>query len=225
MKSLRLTDPLEDLSNVRPSINLAELLMRLPRGTKVTSFVGEALPAVFGPTQTYTCKFLYIDDTYYFGGADWLEDCEVGSYVEISQKNGDLRFDEAPYPMARFDLGTFVLAARTNLTAALSQLRGRRQLDTGIVLYDIDKTGPGNGTRILVYDIPNGVNIDAFRPHVHMHGECFYVVEGMITDEHGSYPAGQLVVVGPNTFHTPRAQGRTVIVVMWTGGTTSPPPP
>ncbi len=228
MSALRLVDPFEDLRSVRPSVNLFELLQRLPPDTRLTSFVGEAAPGVFGPIQQWTAKFLLIDAIYYFFGEDELEDLAVGEYVEAKLKGVRLVVDTAAYPMAQFDLGGFigelvVTLAEDELAYPLSKLPGRREFPTGVTSYTIDKAGTNNGTRITVYDIPAGAPPEAFAPHLHSHGEAFYVAYGEVVDEHGRYPLGRLVVVGPNTFHRPTTVGRTIIVVMWTGGITSPP--
>jgi len=229
MIPLRITDPV-NLDLVRPAINLQEHLQNHhPLGTKLTSYVYEAAPLVFGPSITWAAKFLLIDGIYYFFAEGELEDLEVGSYVEAMLKGVRLHVDVTSYPMVQFDLGAFLASlsmaegVAIGLDSVLAKLPGKREFPTGVTAYTIDKAGPNNGTRITVYDIPAGAMPEAFAPHLHRHGEAFYVAEGEVVDEHGRYPKGQLVVVGSNTFHRPTTVGRTVIVVCWTGGISAQP--
>ena len=53
-----------------------------------------------------------------------------------------------------------------------------------------------------------------FSPHTHTGGEEFYVLEGVFSDEHQSYPKGTYVRNPIGTFHTPRIgpEGATIFV-------------
>lgn len=224
MPPLRLTEPFPIRQDIRPAINLQEALQghRTP-GTVLTGYLGEAAPGVFGPIQTWTAQFLFIDGVYYFFAEGELEDLAVGDYVEAKLKGVRLVVDTASYPMVQFDLGQFLVDVRNvGITEALVRLPGMRTFPTGVTSYSIDAS-KDKRTRVIVYDIPDGAPAEAFAPHLHTHGEAFYVVTGCVKDEHGSYNEGRLVVSAPNTFHRPTTVGRTVIVVMWTGGITSPP--
>lgn len=227
MSPLRLTEPFPNLQDIRSAISLQESLNgHHPPGTALTGYLGEAAPGVFGPAQTWTAKFLFIEGVYYFFFEGELAELAVGDYVEATLEGVRLVVRPASYPMVQFDFAGFFFTMRAdfgNPDQALAGLPGKRTFPTGVTSYTIGKAGPNNGTRIVIYDIPDGAPAEAFAPHLHTHGEMFIVVAGCIRDEHGDYGFGQLVVVGPNTFHRPTAKGRTVIVVAWTGGITSPP--
>jgi anti-sigma factor ChrR (cupin superfamily) len=70
-------------------------------------------------------------------------------------------------------------------------------------------------TAFVFYDIVDGASPDAFQEHEHPGGEFYFVVEGEIYDENGSYPAGSVVWMPAGSKHTPRARGKTLIFVGW----------
>ncbi|HEX2260504.1 MAG TPA: cupin domain-containing protein, partial [Candidatus Binatia bacterium] len=59
---------------------------------------------------------------------------------------------------------------------------------------------------------------DAFLKHEHIGGEFYLVLRGKITDETGEYVEGDLVFLDPQSVHTPRAVGDTVVLVLWPEG-------
>ena len=44
------------------------------------------------------------------------------------------------------------------------------------------------------------------------------VLKGKIVDETGEYEKGDMVLLDPQTVHTPRALGETVVLVLWPRG-------
>ena len=89
----------------------------------------------------------------------------------------------------------------------------------------------GNGTRIarlvrdgdaglVVYRLGADAGAHAFEPHAHPGGEAYLVLRGAVVDASGTYPAGSLVWMEPNSMHAPHAaEGQeTIIVVLWPAG-------
>lgn len=55
-----------------------------------------------------------------------------------------------------------------------------------------------------------------FAPHTHGGGEEILVLEGVFSDEHGSYPAGHYLRNPPGTTHAPFSEeGCTILVKLW----------
>jgi anti-sigma factor ChrR (cupin superfamily) len=77
-----------------------------------------------------------------------------------------------------------------------------REGETGLVLYEIAADAPET----------------AFRPHRHVGGEAYLVLEGTIEDEAGRYGKGAVVWMPPGSVHTPRGIGRTLVLVLWPSG-------
>ena len=76
-----------------------------------------------------------------------------------------------------------------------------------------------DGRRELVlYRIAADASPQAFAKHEHLGGECYFVLKGVIADENGEYRKGDLVFLDPQSVHTPRAIGETVILVLWPAG-------
>ena len=67
---------------------------------------------------------------------------------------------------------------------------------------------------LVLYEADSEVEVDAFMPHSHPGGEAYIVLEGEVWDEDGTYPTGSLVWMNPNTTHTPRTRGKTLILVL-----------
>ena len=74
---------------------------------------------------------------------------------------------------------------------------------------------------LVLYEADSEVEVDAFMPHSHPGGEAYIVLEGEVWDEDGTYPTGSLVWMNPNTTHTPRTRGKTLILVLWPEGVKS----
>jgi anti-sigma factor ChrR (cupin superfamily) len=71
---------------------------------------------------------------------------------------------------------------------------------------------------LLLYRIEAGAPRDAFAPHRHVGGEAYLVLKGVIADDTGRYPAGSFVWLPPGSKHTPRAEGETIVLVLWPEG-------
>ena len=71
---------------------------------------------------------------------------------------------------------------------------------------------------LVLYRIAADASPDAFVKHEHLSGEFYLVLKGKIGDETGEYGAGDVVFLDPQSVHTPRAVGETVVLVLWPGG-------
>jgi len=83
----------------------------------------------------------------------------------------------------------------------------------GVSRRMLDRIGDevARATTIVRYD-PNS----RFPAHVHDGGEEFIVLEGVLKDEHGDYPAGYYVRNPPQSRHTPRSDsGCLLFVKLW----------
>lgn len=75
------------------------------------------------------------------------------------------------------------------------------------------------GARELVlYRIKADADPNAFLRHEHIGGEFYLVLKGKIADESGAYSEGDIVYLDPKSVHTPRAEGETVVLVLWPQG-------
>ena len=75
------------------------------------------------------------------------------------------------------------------------------------------------GNRELVfYRVRAGAAPDAFLKHEHIGGEFYLMLKGKIVDETGEYEEGDVVFLDPESVHTPRAVGDTLILVLWPQG-------
>ena len=90
-----------------------------------------------------------------------------------------------------------------------------KDFGTGVRLGKLAREGP---TSLVLYDVKSDVDIDAFMPHSHPGGECYLVLEGEVWDEDGTYPTGSIVWMNPETTHTPKTRGKTLILVLWPQG-------
>ena len=59
---------------------------------------------------------------------------------------------------------------------------------------------------------------DAFFKHEHLGGEFYLVIKGKIVDDTGEYDRGDVVFLPPQSAHTPRAIGETLVLVLWPAG-------
>ena len=73
-------------------------------------------------------------------------------------------------------------------------------------------------TSLVLYEAQSDVEVDAFMPHSHPGGECYVVLEGEVWDEDGTYPTGSIVWMDPESTHTPKTRGKTLILVLWPQG-------
>ncbi len=75
------------------------------------------------------------------------------------------------------------------------------------------------GARELVlYRVQADADPKAFLKHEHVGGEFYLVLKGSIKDETGVYSAGDIVYLDPQSVHTPRGIGETVVLVLWPQG-------
>lgn len=71
---------------------------------------------------------------------------------------------------------------------------------------------------LVLYRIAADASPDAFVKHEHLSGEFYLVLKGKIGDETGEYETGDVVFLDPQSVHTPRAVGETVVLVLWPAG-------
>ncbi len=71
---------------------------------------------------------------------------------------------------------------------------------------------------LVLYRIAADASPEAFSRHEHIGGEFYLVLKGKIADETGEYQKGDLVFLDPQSVHTPRAVGETVVLVFWPAG-------
>ena len=90
-----------------------------------------------------------------------------------------------------------------------------KDFGTGVRLGKLAREGK---TSLVLYEANSEVEVDAFMPHSHPGGEAYLVLEGEVWDEDGTYPTGSIVWMNPNTTHTPRTRGKTLILVLWPDG-------
>jgi anti-sigma factor ChrR (cupin superfamily) len=97
---------------------------------------------------------------------------------------------------------------------ALDQLQWR-DFSKGLSMARLAREGK---RELILYRIAANVASDAFLKHEHIGGEFYLVLRGKITDETGEYVEGDLVFLDPQSVHTPRAVGDTVVLVLWPEG-------
>jgi anti-sigma factor ChrR (cupin superfamily) len=98
--------------------------------------------------------------------------------------------------------------------AALERLEWR---DFGNGL-EMSRLARADKRELVLYRIAAGASADAFLKHEHIGGEFYLVLKGKIADETGEYAKGDLVFLDPQSFHTPRAAGETIVLVFWPAG-------
>ena len=104
---------------------------------------------------------------------------------------------------------------RIDLNAgALDQLQWR-DFGKGLSMSRLAREGK---RELILYRIAANAAADAFLKHEHIGGEFYLVLRGKIADETGEYVAGDLVFLDPQSVHTPRAVGDTVVLVLWPEG-------
>ncbi len=95
--------------------------------------------------------------------------------------------------------------------AALAALSWK-ELGPGLRMATVAKDG---AARLVVYRIAGDAPPDAFARHRHPGGEVYIMLQGHLADEMGRYGPGDLVYLPPGSVHTPRAEGETLILVLW----------
>lgn len=71
---------------------------------------------------------------------------------------------------------------------------------------------------LVLYRIAADASPQAFLKHEHLGGEFYLVLKGVIADETGEYVTGDVVFLDPQSAHTPRAIGDTIVLVLWPAG-------
>ena len=98
--------------------------------------------------------------------------------------------------------------------AALDRLQWR---DFGNGL-SMSRLARADKRELVLYRIIADASPDAFLKHEHIGGEFYLVLKGKIADETGEYEKGDLVFLDPQSVHTPRTIGETVVLVLWPAG-------
>lgn len=75
-----------------------------------------------------------------------------------------------------------------------------------------------NNGELVLYRIREDAAPDAFLKHEHLGGEFYLVIKGKIVDDTGEYERGDVVFLPPQSAHTPRAIGETLVLVLWPAG-------
>lgn len=75
-----------------------------------------------------------------------------------------------------------------------------------------------NNGELVLYRIREDASPDAFLKHEHLGGEFYLVIKGKIVDGTGEYERGDVVFLPPQSVHTPRAKGETLVLVLWPAG-------
>ncbi len=98
--------------------------------------------------------------------------------------------------------------------AALDRLSWR-DFGNGLKMSRLAREGK---RELVLYRISADASPEAFLRHEHSGGEFYLVLKGKIGDETGEYEKGDVVFLDPQSVHTPRAIGETVILVLWPAG-------
>ncbi|MDQ0794227.1 cupin domain-containing protein [Streptomyces sp. B1I3] len=78
-------------------------------------------------------------------------------------------------------------------------------------LYSTAETGENGPAAAIVRYLPSG----NAQPHRHPGYEIIWIVEGELETDDGVYPAGSLLVMPPDSVHTPRSPKGAVGLVVW----------
>ena len=98
--------------------------------------------------------------------------------------------------------------------AALDRLSWR-DFGNGLEMSRLAREGK---RELVLYRIAADASPQAFLKHEHLGGEFYLVLKGKIGDETGEYETGDVVFLDPQSVHTPRAIGETVVLVLWPAG-------
>ena len=98
--------------------------------------------------------------------------------------------------------------------AALDRLTWR-DFGNGLEMSRLARQGK---RELVLYRIAADASPEAFVKHEHLGGEFYLVLKGKIGDETGEYETGDVVFLDPQSVHTPRAIGETVVLVLWPAG-------
>ena len=98
--------------------------------------------------------------------------------------------------------------------AALDRLAWR-DFGDGLKMSRLARQGK---RELVLYRIADGASTEAFVKHEHLGGEFYLVLRGAIADETGEYVKGDMVYLDPQSVHTPKSIGETVVLVLWPAG-------
>jgi putative transcriptional regulator len=98
--------------------------------------------------------------------------------------------------------------------AALDELQWR-DFGNGLAMARLARQGR---RELVLYRVHANASPDAFSKHEHTGGEFYLVLKGKISDETGEYTEGDVVFLDPQSVHTPRAVGDTIVLVLWPEG-------
>jgi anti-sigma factor ChrR (cupin superfamily) len=98
--------------------------------------------------------------------------------------------------------------------AALDRLAWR-DFGDGLKMSRLARQGK---RELVLYRIADGASPEAFVKHEHLGGEFYIVLKGAIADDTGEYAKGDMVYLDPQSVHTPKAIGETVVLVLWPAG-------
>jgi len=96
---------------------------------------------------------------------------------------------------------------------ALTRLEWR-DFPNGLRMARLAKEGEAE---LVLYRIESAQPL-VFLRHEHVGGEGYLVLSGSVEDEFGTYHAGDYVYLDQGSIHRPRAEGGTVILVLWPKG-------
>jgi anti-sigma factor ChrR (cupin superfamily) len=78
-------------------------------------------------------------------------------------------------------------------------------------LYSTKETGEDGPAAAIIRYMPSG----NAQPHRHPGYEIIWILEGELETDDGVYPAGSLLVMPPDSVHTPRSPKGAVGFVVW----------
>jgi anti-sigma factor ChrR (cupin superfamily) len=90
-----------------------------------------------------------------------------------------------------------------------------RDFGNGLFMSRLAREGK---RELVLYRAEANASADAFLKHEHIGGEFYLVLKGGISDETGTYQEGDVVFLDPQSEHTPRTIGETVVLVLWPQG-------
>lgn len=104
---------------------------------------------------------------------------------------------------------------RIDLNAAALDGLQWRDFGNGLAMARLASRGR---RELVLYRVHADASPDAFLKHEHIGGEFYLVLKGKISDETGEYTEGDIVFLDPQSVHTPRAVGDTIVLVLWPEG-------
>jgi anti-sigma factor ChrR (cupin superfamily) len=90
-----------------------------------------------------------------------------------------------------------------------------KEFSNGLSMARLARAGE---KELVLYRVQADAAQQVFLRHEHVGGEFFLVLKGEIEDENGVYKQGDLVYLEPQSVHTPRGLGETIVLVLWPAG-------